>query len=260
MEGYQAIQEMANVLGEVRDALYICTESFNFYEDDIIVVYGVNHTKTGKAVYTNVSCYRDSLYAGYGGIKNNQYEKTARDYFADTTIADYFFTYKFARDSIANDTNVFIVPQDTANNIMGINYGDRAFMAFRAYIDTTTNVGPSPQEIIFSRAILIRPKGNGFADIKKNSNIELNIFPNPINNFAEIIITTNTPTSITMSIYNIAGQLIDRPVRNKTIINTEKIRWNVPENLNGGVYIVRLYSVEKGDNKLNCTSKKIIVN
>lgn len=260
MEGYQAIQEMENVLGEVRDALYIRTESFNFNEDDIIVVYGVNHTKTGKAVYTNVSCYRDSIYAGYGGIKNTQYEKTAREYFTDTTTADYFFIYKFARDSITNDPNVFIVPQDTANNLLGINYGGRAFMAFRAYIDTASKVGPSPQEIIFSRAMLLRQKGSGFTDIKKSSNVELSVFPNPINDFTEFKITTKNPTHITITIYNIAGQLIDRPVRNKMITKTEKIKWNVPKNLNGGVYIVRLYTIEKGDNKLNCTSKKIIVN
>ena len=167
MEGYQAMQETENVLGEVRDALYIRTESFNFNEDDIIVVYGVNHVKTGKSVYTNVSCYRDLLFGGYGGIKNTQYEKTARSYFADTIKADNFFIYKFARKSIANGSNVFIVPQDTDNNLLGINYGDRAFIAFRAYIDTISKVGPSPQEIIFSRAMLLRKKGSAFADIKK---------------------------------------------------------------------------------------------
>ncbi|MFK5968662.1 MAG: T9SS type A sorting domain-containing protein [Candidatus Marithrix sp.] len=260
MEGYQAIQQTANVLGEVRDALYIRTESFNFYEDDIIVVYGVNHTKTGKAVYTNVSCYRDILYAGFGGIKNNQYEKTARKYFADTLVADYFYTYKFTRDTIPNDTNVFIVPQDTANNLMGINYGDLAFMGFRAYIDTSTNVGPSPQEVIYSRAMVLRPKGSGFADIIKTSNIEFNIFPNPMNDFSEFEIITKKPTYISISVYNIAGQLIDQPVINKLNIGTEKIRWNAPVDLHRGIYLIRLYATEKGKNKLNCISKKVIVN
>lgn len=259
MEGYQAIQEMTNVLGEVRDALYIRTESFNFNEDDIIVVYGVNHTKTGKAVYTNVSCYRDSLFAGFGGIKNDQYEKTARPYFADTTTADYFYTYKFARNPIVNDTNVFLVPQDTAGNMTGINYGDRSFFGFRAYIDTTTLVGPSPEEVIFCRAMLLRPKGSGFTDVIKNNTIGFNVYPNPINDFAEFEIITKNPTDITVSIYNITGQLIDRPVKDKIITGTEEIHWKVPENINKGVYFIRVYSTEIGGDKMNCLSEKVIV-
>lgn len=260
MEGYQAIQEMKNVLGEVRDALYIRTESFSFNEDDIIVVYGVNHTKTGKAVYSNVSCYRDSIFAGYGGIKNNQYEKTAREYIADTAIADYFFVYKFARYPIANDSNVYIVPQDTDNNLLGINFGGHAFMAFRAYIDTTSKVGPSPQEVIFSRALLLRPKGSGFGDIERNSTLELSLFPNPVHDEVVFVITTQKPAVITMSIYNMAGQFIDQPLVNTTIINTEEITWNVPKRMNRGVYIIRMYSVENGSNKMNLVSKKIVVN
>lgn len=260
MEGYQAIQEMEDVLGEVRDALYIRTEAFSFKKDDIIVVYGVNHTKTGKAVYTNVSCYRDSIYAGYGGITNTKYENTAWPYFTDSTTADNFFVYKFTRDSLTNDTNIFIVPPDTANNFLGINYGDQTFMAFRAYIDTLSKVGPSPLEIIFSRAMLLRQIGSGFDDIKIYDNIELKIFPNPAKDFTEFEITTGKHSLITISIYNLSGQLIDIPIRNKKIINTDRIRWDVPENLNKGVYIVRIYSIEEGSNRMNCMSQKVVVN
>lgn len=259
MEGYQAIQEEKDVLGEVRDALYIRTEPFNFNQDDIVLVYGVNHTKTGKAVYTNVSCYRDTLFAGFGGIKNSQYEKTARKYFSDTTTADYFFLYKFARTPLANDPNVFVVPQDTDSNMTGINWGDRSFMGFRAYIDTTTRVGPSPDEIIYSRAMLLRPKGSGFDDIGKSGNVAWSVIPNPAHDIAGFEIIAENPTSITIIVSNLSGQVIDRPVKNKLITGTEKITWNIPEGVAKGVYTVRLFSVEKGGDQLFCTTKKIIV-
>jgi hypothetical protein len=259
MEGYQAIQEQKDVLGEVRDALYIRTDPFNFNKDDIVLVYGVNHTKTGKAIYTNVSCYRDTLYAGFGGIKNTQYEKSARKYFSDTTTADYFFLYKFARSPIANDTNVFIVPQDTARNMTGINFGARSFMGFRAYVDTTTKVGPSPDEIIYSRAMLLRPKGSGFADIGKSGNADWSVMPNPAHDVADFEIIAKNPTDITIIVSNLAGQVIDRPVKNKLISGTEKITWNIPEGIAKGVYTVRLYTLEKGQHQLFCTTKKIVI-
>jgi hypothetical protein len=258
-EGYQAIQEEKDVLGEVRDALYIRTEPFNFNQDDRVVVYGVNHTKTGKAVYANVSCYRDTLFAGFGGIKNTQYEKSARKYFSDTTTADYFYLYKFARSPIANDPNVFIVPQDTAHNMTGINYGARSFMGFRAYVDTTTDVGPSPDELIYCRAMLLRPKGSGFADIGRSGTIAWSVVPNPAHDMAGFEITTQNPTTITILVSNLSGQVIDRPVNNKLITGTENITWKIPQGIAKGVYTVRLYAIEKGSHQLFCKTKKVIV-
>ena len=189
VEGYEALQKRLDVLGETRDALYIRTDAFSFNEDDIVVVYGVNHTKTGKAVYTNVSCYHDTLFAGYGGIKNKQMEKTAREYFQDTLTADYFFTYKFARHTIGGDSHVYVVPSDTFNNMLGINPGRTAFMGFRAYIDTTTLVGPSATEVIMSRAMVLRPKGSGFEDVEYHRSVDFEVFPNIANIFSLICLS-----------------------------------------------------------------------
>lgn len=58
MESFEAILMDENVLGESRDALYLKANSFELTsDDDFIVVYGVNHTKTGNAVYYNTSIY-----------------------------------------------------------------------------------------------------------------------------------------------------------------------------------------------------------
>jgi len=259
VEGYEAIQEEKDVLGEVRDALYMRTEAFNFNKDDIVVAYGVNHTKTGKAVYTDVSCYRDSLFAGFGGIEDSRYAKTARKYFSDTTTADYFFTYKFARSPLPGDTNVFVVPQDTAHNMMGINYGDKSFLGFRAYIDTLTHVGPSPEELIYDRGLLLRPKGSGFADLGTSADIDWSVNPNPAHDVAVFEINVKNPTNVTIIVSNLSGQLIGRPANNRLVNGSENITWNIPEGLPKGVYTVRLYALEQGRQQLFCTTKKIIV-
>jgi hypothetical protein len=57
IEGFVAIQGKADALGDVSDALYIVTSDFQFRENDIALVYGLNHTLTGQAVYNNVTIY-----------------------------------------------------------------------------------------------------------------------------------------------------------------------------------------------------------
>jgi hypothetical protein len=62
----------------------------------------------------------------------------------------------FARRKL--DETTFVVPIDKKNTYEGINYGDNAFMGFRAYIDPTTKVGPSASEVILDRVIILKPK------------------------------------------------------------------------------------------------------
>ena len=53
-EGLTAYLNDANAQGDNRDTSYVMTKDFTLNSDeDFIVVYGVNHTKTGKAQYSN---------------------------------------------------------------------------------------------------------------------------------------------------------------------------------------------------------------
>ncbi|MBU2649766.1 MAG: T9SS type A sorting domain-containing protein [Bacteroidetes bacterium] len=260
VEGYEALQKRIDVLGETRDALYIRTDAFNFHEDDIIIVYGVNHTKTGKAVYTNVSCYHDTLFAGYGGIKNMQLEKTAREYFQDTLTADYFFTYKFVRHAINGDPHVFVVPADTFHNMLGLDIGRTAFMGFRAYIDTTTLVGPSATELIMSRAMLLRPSGSGFEDVDNNHNLTFEIFPNPGKELIYFMIDTPEEIEMEICVYNASGQLVAQPVHSLSMMGKHQVEWKVPAGLQTGNYFARMVYYRTTGNYFNIITRKLILN
>lgn len=64
--------------------------------------------------------------------------------------------YKIARRATAGEPCV-IVPYSTANpsgKAFGVDNNRDAYIAFRAYIDVNTQVGPSLFEIIWDRAIL----------------------------------------------------------------------------------------------------------
>ena len=154
VEGNQAIEEGINVLGETRDTLYTRTDAFNFNEDDLVIVYGVNHHLTGKAVYANVSCYGEE-YNGIGGVTNFDSEGTAAIYLPELNrdLTDSLYVWKFARHEFDQYTS--IIPDNADLNYDGIDYGDPTFVGFRAYIDRETNVGTILEEIIPDRIMVI---------------------------------------------------------------------------------------------------------
>lgn len=159
--GAEAINAMEDVLGETRDTLYLNSDTFKFNHDTVVIVYGVNHTKTPKSVYSNVSCYGAKYANGFGGITNKMYnESVVRNFPQPNNIEniDNLYMWKFARKKIDEDT--FVVPQDLKGDLNGINNGDDAFMAFRIYIDPDSPdlLGPDPEEIIFDRLMVMTPR------------------------------------------------------------------------------------------------------
>ena len=133
------------------------TDTFRFFQDDLIVVFGVNHEKTGKSVYSNVSCYGADYYNGFGGITNFMYECTALEYLPDLDpeLAGMFYVYKFARTD-PGDGATYAVNQDVNHDYTGLDYGAEVFMAYRSYIDLPTTVGTIIGEIVRDQAVLIR--------------------------------------------------------------------------------------------------------
>jgi len=155
-EGYEAIEIRFNVRGETRDALYLRTPFFEFQEHDIIVVFGVNHAKTGKAVYCNVGCYGAPAINGLGGVSNREFQGTAQQFLADSSLADSLYVWKFARTQI--DAQTYVIHPDVNDDYTGIDYGGISAMVFRLYVELPTKVGPAASEVIMDRAILFRPK------------------------------------------------------------------------------------------------------
>lgn len=151
-EGMSAIQGRLNVLGEDRDTIYLRTEDkFLLGDDDIVVVYGVDHTTTGQSVYSNVSCYGALHYNGFGGINNQVYANTANRYLPGNDKASHFYVWKFAR--FKYDETTYVVPEDVDDNLTGVNKTEPVFMGFRAYINETTQVGPANWEILYDRVL-----------------------------------------------------------------------------------------------------------
>jgi hypothetical protein len=156
--GYEAVQDDTNAYGDNRDTIYLRSDNF-FLEDnpdDFVVVYGVNHVKTGKAVYSNFSVYGKRALNGVGSVDNSSFP-TAEQFLPGNRFAKYFYVYKIARQCTPNE-EIPCLPISTKPPAEGIEVDQLAFLAFRAYVEPSTKVGPEFEEVLYDQAIKFSPR------------------------------------------------------------------------------------------------------
>ncbi len=162
-----ALQTWANTLGDSSDAAYLHTkENFKLSNDpnDFLIVYGVNHEKTGKAIYANVNVYQSCFYCGIASVFSHCYNApgdlscvsfgTARDYLTSNLPKDpdQLYTLKISRNCGQGGTHCLQVPTST-NCGEGAGLNEELFLATRAYVEPETKTGPSLTELVFDRVL-----------------------------------------------------------------------------------------------------------
>lgn len=161
-DNYNAILRDINVYGDNRDAVYFKTEDFQLTsDDDFVIVYGINHERTGKAIYSNASFYGAELFNGVAGAFSTvQFPDTSVQYFPEGyENARYYYVYKMARK--ADEDNVVIIPYSTGNPLgkaYGVDNNQDARIVFRVYLDKIAMVGPYIFDVIWDRVILFTKK------------------------------------------------------------------------------------------------------
>jgi hypothetical protein len=155
-EGYDGIQRGVNVLGPTRDAAYLNTSTFTLGDDpgEFLIVYGINHAASGKAIYTNLAVYGLKLLNGVVSADDSKLVGTAEEYLPGRPEAKYLYAVKVARNC-SGEENCLAVP--IGNDTYGIGLDQEAFIAFRAYVEEETMVGPSYTELVYDRAIKFSP-------------------------------------------------------------------------------------------------------
>jgi hypothetical protein len=149
---YNAILRDFNVYGGNRDAVYFKTEDFKLTsDDDFVIVYGPNHERTVKAIYSNASFYGVELFNGVAGAFSTvQFPDTALVFFPKGyENARYYYVYKMARK--ADEDNVVIIPYSTGNPLgkaYGVDNNQDVRIVFRVYLDKIAMVCPYIFDII----------------------------------------------------------------------------------------------------------------
>ena len=157
-EGLTAYFTDFNAKGDNRDAMYLMTPEFTLDSDkDFVVVYGVNHTTTGKALYSNAVLYAKPMLNGVTSVYDSLFEGSAKAYLDDED-ADKYYVYKMARTQM--DDHTALIEYSTGNEngkYYGVDNNNPVLVAFRAYLDET-GTGASYYEVIYDRTIVFHKK------------------------------------------------------------------------------------------------------
>jgi len=162
-EWLDGIQRKENLLGENRDTSYLCSENFRLQEssDEFLVIYGVNHEAWGKATYSNFSVYHDGKKLGIVGKHSRDLAGSAYDYIpkdrddpSHDPNAQYLYAWKVARACDQNDSKCLQVKlSDRLKPCPLVDLNGDLFVAFRAYLEPKTKVGPYWYELLYDRVI-----------------------------------------------------------------------------------------------------------
>ena len=158
-EGLTAYFNDTNALGDNRDAMYLMTRDFSFTsDDDFVLVYGVNHTAAGKALYSNAVLYARPMFNGVCSVYDKLFAGSADEYLGSCDSADKYYVYKIARKQL--DKYTALVDYSTGNEkgrFYGVDNDMPVLMAFRAYLEDT-GTGASYYEIVYDRTIVFHKK------------------------------------------------------------------------------------------------------
>lgn len=151
-----AIQTWVNTLGDSSDTTYLGTqENFKLSEDpdDFLIVYGVNHTKTEKALYANINVYTACALCGVATVFSDDYANTAQDYLSGPQPFDpsYLFAYKVARNCNGDPHCLTVPTSDECGK--GASLNDDLVLGFRAYVEPKTKTGPSYTELQYEKVM-----------------------------------------------------------------------------------------------------------
>ncbi len=184
---YVALQRGIQILGGTRDTNYLATyPNFMLREgvDEFVIVYGVNHQKSGKATYSSLSIYADKdrwFGPKNGTMTSPSFGDSARHYLPndpDPNI-DMLYAIKVARDCDGEEYCLQVEQPDwldineqpytenptcilgdfmTGDNPHPWNIDEHEmFFIFRSYMEPSTLVGPDDNELLYDQAIYFGP-------------------------------------------------------------------------------------------------------
>lgn len=156
--GWDCITGGTNCNGDNHDALY----SLDLTQDltvtnlnDIVIVAGVNHRKTGKATYLNHSVVDPVKTAGIVSVEDTQLTSETALYHAgikrpnDPRIAQFSQLYAYAISYDCTGLKYCLsIPAPTPGNPVGLQPGATFRIVGRSYVDPNTGVRPSLAEIV----------------------------------------------------------------------------------------------------------------
>jgi len=174
-DGYDHIQQMKRAYLDCRDTIYVgsgtdafpsnLNYSITLKDDEFLVIYGVNHTATGKASYMNLNAYARDPQLAIGSVFDTDFAHSADAYLpTGDPAAPLMFAYKISWQC---GEESFCLPMSSGNcarlhldgpdNEVTRGNAPLAF-ATRSYLEPATSIGPAFTEVVYHRMIKFSPR------------------------------------------------------------------------------------------------------
>ncbi len=161
--GWDCIENNTSCFGDNHDALYSKDTSLVRVKNlqDMVIIAGVNHQKTGKAVYINHSVYDLKKLAGIVTVSDPQLTTESALYHAgikdlrDPRALIYRQLYAYVISYDCQGKRFCLqIPAPTADDPVGLPPGTPFFVVGRSYLEPRTKVRPSETEIIHHQVFI----------------------------------------------------------------------------------------------------------
>lgn len=122
-------------------------------DDRFLVLLGVNHQRTGKASYSNVSVDSRFHLLGVDAVDSDQMVGTASAHLPDHPQRDDLYAVTVARSCASHTEACLEVPLDCP----GLAYEAALTISYRAYLEPSTGAAPLEDELLADRAVAFWP-------------------------------------------------------------------------------------------------------
>jgi hypothetical protein len=160
METLGCLTSEPSCLGESVDANYRALPQTGLLPGQFLVVYGVNHERTGRASYASFAIEQQDNKFGIAAVESDDFVGSAAPFVDDgfraeqpATDPDDLWAWVLARDC-ADPIHAGRRCTEIPETCPGVALDDTLFVRFRAYLDPVTGARPSPSEITPARGTL----------------------------------------------------------------------------------------------------------
>jgi hypothetical protein len=140
-----------------RDTIYPATIPQKLLENDeeFLIVYGVNHEATGKAVYASASVYAIEHLFGVASVTSADYAGSASAYLPGHPDAEKLYAWKIAR-SCGGAPGCLEIPVGSCPD--GVALDAALSIAFRVYLEPSSGTAADPSTLVIDRVMRFSPK------------------------------------------------------------------------------------------------------
>lgn len=147
------IANLTPCAGDNRDTNYPGSSPRRVFErdTDFYIVFGVDHQRSGKTVYSNASVYALDKLVGLASVASDEYPGSARKYLPLDPSAPALYAWKIARTCAAGEPFCLAIPKGTCPT--GMPNGALGTITFRTYLEPSSKTAPLTTTLVPDRIL-----------------------------------------------------------------------------------------------------------